>query len=150
MITGGSKMQFRRWRALLFVVSFLTLFSIIIPESTIKADDLENPVQIEDDSPYEFVDTAWCSLSITSGSASVTSAIEGNSKVTSISITVYLERFNNLKWNDTMSWSHSGTSQYNIDSTNVISGIYRVRMSVTATSGGNTETFDVYGNIALY
>lgn len=37
-------MQFRRWRALLFVVSFLTLFSIIIPESTIKADDLEDPV----------------------------------------------------------------------------------------------------------
>lgn len=134
----------------MFVVSFLTLFSIIIPESTIKADDLEDPVQIEDDSPYEFVDTTWGSLSITSSTAIVTSGIEGKSGITSISITVYLERFNNLKWNDAMSWSHSGTSQYNTDSTNVISGIYRVRMSVTATSGGNTETFDVYGNIAVY
>ena len=130
MLKGGSAMQFRKMKALLFVVISLTLFSIIIPDSTIKADDLEEPVQTEDDLTYEFVDTAWCSLSITSGSASVTSAVEGNSKATSISITVYLERFNNLNWNDTMSWSHSGTSQYNIDSTNVISGIYRVRMSM--------------------
>lgn len=49
-----------------------------------------------------------------------------------------------------MLWSHSGVNQDNTDSTNIISGIYRVRMSVTAISGGNTESFDVYGNIAVY
>ena len=139
-------------KSLVFIVilsNWIGIFSMLQQEYT-KADEVEEPVINEDDSPYVYVSEADCSLSISSGTAIVKSSIEGNYLATSISITAYLERYNNGSWDYSMSWSHSGVNQSNTDSTNVISGIYRVRMSVTATSGGNTETFDVYGNIAVY
>ena len=143
-------MKTRVVNSLKLLICFLFIFCISQPSFKVSADDLDEPVVLEDDFPYQYVGIAGCSLSISSGTATVTSVVSGNSGTTSISITVYLERYYNGEWHYYMSWSHNGVEQNNLDSTSVVGGIYRVWMSVTATSGGNTESFNVDGNIAGY
>lgn len=117
-----------------------------------SADELEEPVIIDEDWPYLYVRTATCDLSITSGNASVVSNVSGEVDTTSTSVTVYLEKYIDDYWQTYSSWYHSGgRSQNNTDSTNVGHGLYRVRMYVTAsTSDGNSESFGVTGNTVLY
>ncbi len=130
----------------LFVLSFLQ------PNLRIVADEIDVPVEIDDDLPYEYVQHASCELSISSGNASVSSLVTGNSTVTSISVTVYLEKYLNDSWQSYTSWYHTGGAiQDNTDSTSVTHGIYRVHMYVSvATSQGGSESFDFGGNMVMY
>ena len=123
------------------LVCLIMFFSILPSVKRIKADELR----------YQYVSDATCSISITSGTATVGSNVYGINGTTSTSVTVYLESYYNGEWHSYSSWTHTGgKKQENVDTTNVGIGIYRVWMSVTATSGGNTEMFDVYGNITVY
>ncbi|MBO4920475.1 MAG: hypothetical protein IKW90_05785 [Lachnospiraceae bacterium] len=121
-------------------VCVILFFSMLETGEKIKADDLR----------YEYVNEVGCSISITSGTATVISKAIGKNGTTSINITVYVESYYNGEWNYYTSWTHSGVNQNNTDSTSVAAGIYRVWMSVSATSGGNTESFNVDGNMTWY
>lgn len=113
------------------------------------ADELDLPVEQEDDDPYVYVRDSSCHVSISSGIATVTSVVTGKAGTTSTSVTVYLEKFVAGSWQPYTSWSHSsGKDQSNSDSTSVTSGAYRVWMSVTASGTGGSESFNVDGNTA--
>lgn len=72
------------------LVSLIMFFSILPSVKRIKADELR----------YQYVSDATCSISITSGTATVVSNVYGKNGTTATSVTVYLERFNNLKWKE--------------------------------------------------
>lgn len=130
-------MKRKMCKPVVLLVCFIMIFSIFESGEKIKADDLR----------YEYVLNEDCSISIASGTATVISKVKGKTGTTSINITVYVESYYNGEWNYYMSWTHSGVDQNNTDSIPVTTGIYRVWMSVSATSGGNTESFNVDGNI---
>ena len=131
------------------VIGGLLTISILMPETKISAEEIETDVIIDEDEPYTLVRSASCYVSISSGTATVSSSVSGENGVSSTSLTVYLEKFVAGSWQPYMSWSHSGgTVQGNTDSTNVSSGAYRVWMSVTASGTGGTESFNVNGNTA--
>ena len=133
-------MKRKRMKLVAFLACLVAVFSILECGERIKADDLR----------YEYVVEAECSISIASGTATVISKVKGKTGTTSINITVYVERYYNGEWNYYTSWSHNGVNQNNTDSTSVTTGIYRVWMSVSATSGGNSEAFNVDGNMTWY
>ena len=122
------------------------------PSISIFADELDVPVEIEVDSPYLYVGTASCMLSISSGTATVSYNIYGNSTTAYTSASLYLEKFVNGSWQPYYSWAHNGgTDLYGSDSTSVLPGLYRVWMSVTAYgAGGGVESFNVDGNMSGY
>lgn len=122
------------------LVCLIMFFSILPSMRRIKADELR----------YQYVSDATCSISITSGTATVVSKVKGRSGTTSISVIVYLESYYDGEWHSYNYWTYSGVNQNNSDTTTVGAGIYRVRMSVTATSGGNSESFNVDGNMTWY
>lgn len=129
----------------------LCVFSLltVIPSVGVKAEELDTPVSIDQDSPYENVYAANCWLTIYSGQAYVSSKVEGYTGTSSTSVTVYLEKFVGGSWQSYMSWSHSGGRvQENTDTISVTSGAYRVWMSVTASGIGGSESFNVDGNTA--
>lgn len=120
--------------------------------AVVRAEELDEPVIIETDVPYENVSNACCALSITSGTASIRSEVYGEYGTTSTSVTVYLEELVNGSWQSYSSWSHSGSR--NLDNTdycyNLSHGAYRVWMSVYATGLGGSESFNVDGNTVGY
>ena len=135
------------------IFGFILMFSLWNPLSSIYAEELEEPVDIEVDLPYEYVRMASCTLTISSsGTATVESSVTGNNITTSTSVTVYLEKLVNGSWQGYTSWTHSGGRvQDNTDSTSVAHGAYRVWMSVTATASGyGSESFNVDGNTVGY
>lgn len=134
------------------IMSCTIILSLFMPIVGIKADEFDTPVEIEDDLPYQYVNGVTCQLYISSGTATVISSVEGKSGVSSTSVTVYLEKYENDDWQTCASWNHSGgRNQNNTDTTSVNHGLYRARLSVTAsTSDGNSESFDVTGNTVLY
>ena len=130
-------------------IGITVVISMMMHGTNVSAEEIETDVIIEEDDPYELVWNANCSLSISSGTATVSSRIIGKSGVTSTSTTVYLEKNVAGSWQPYTSWSHSGGSeQDNTDSTSVSSGAYRVWMSVTASGPNGTESFNVNGNTA--
>ena len=121
------------------------------PNVITSADELEYPVDDEGEEPYVYVSSYRCNLSISSGRATVTSEVKGKSSTTSTSLTVYLDQLINGTWHRVTSWSHSGgKDQSNSDSTTVSHGTYKVWMSVTASDGNGSESFDVDGDTATY
>ena len=131
--------------------AIMLLFGIfvLIPETVTRAEETDIDVEIDMDAPYEMLSYAICSVSISSGTATVNSSVSGKTGTTSTSVTVYLEKFVAGSWQPYTSWSHSGgKDQNNSDSTSVTSGAYRVWMSVTASGTGGTESFSVDGNTA--
>ncbi|MBQ6026817.1 MAG: hypothetical protein IJL20_14530 [Lachnospiraceae bacterium] len=82
------KRKMRKSVALL--VCMIMFFSILESGNGIKADELR----------YQYVNDATCSISINSGTATVVSNVYGKNGTTATSVTVYLERFNNLKWKE--------------------------------------------------
>ena len=133
------------------IVVGLVMFSVVLPRILVSAEEVETPIEIEPDAPYELVDDAYCTLSISSGNASVNSVVIGAAGTTSVSVTVYLEKLVNGSWQPYTSWSHSGgRSIDNTDSTSVSHGAYRVWMSVNATATGGSESFNVNGNTTGY
>ena len=138
----------RRLQLLVVTMSFFNSAGNI---QKVYADELDEPAVPDPDEPYMFVSNASCTLSISSGSASVRSIVNGEYGTFYTSVTVYLERFENGSWQSYASWSHNGDrSLDNTDTTNVIHGIYRVWMSVSATAIGGSEAFNVDGNTAGY
>ena len=132
------------------IVSFLIASMCIKNEKTF-AEELETPVEDEDIDQYEYINNAYCSISISSGSATVSSEVYGYNSTTSTCITVYLDQLINGTWHRVTSWSHSGgQNQTNSDSTTVSHGTYKVWMSVTASDGNGSESFNVDGNTATY
>ena len=127
-------------KAVAVLVCLIMFFSILPSVKRIKADELR----------YQYVSDATCSISITSGTATVVSKVKGRSGTSSISVIVYLESYYDGEWHSYNYWTYSGVNQNNTDSTSVTAGIYRVWMSVSATSGGNTESFNVDGNMTWY
>lgn len=126
------------WKSVVVLVCMIMFFPILESGKEIKAEELR----------YQYVNNAECSISITSVTATITSNVYGKSGTTSTSVTVYLESYYNGEWHSYNSWTHTGgKNQENTDTTTVGVGIYRVRMSVTATSGGNSESFNVDGNM---
>ena len=130
-------MKRKIWKSVALLICLIMAFSMLETAERIKAEDLR----------YAYVKEAECSISITSGTATVLSKVKGETGTTAINITVYVESYYNGEWNYYTSWTHSGVNQNNTDSTSVTTGIYRVWMSVSATSGGNTESFNVDGNM---
>lgn len=121
------------------------------PNMITRADELEYPVDDEEEDPYIYVNSSKCVLSISAGNATVTSEVKGKSSTTSTNITVYLDQLINGTWHRVTSWSHNGgQNQSNSDSTTVSRGTYKVWMSVTASDGNGSESFDVDGNTASY
>ena len=139
----------------ILTVVVLLVFPLITlgmrPNINTRADELEYPVDEEGEDPYVYVSDCVCELFISSGTATVTSEIKGKSGTISTSVTVHLEKLVNGSWEPYTSWYHSGgKSQNNTDSTNVSTGAYRVWMSVTASDGNGSESFNVDGNTAGY
>lgn len=135
--------------AVLLVVSLTILWTK--PNVITRADELEYPIVDEEEDPYEYVNSSLCILSISSGTATVTSEVKGKPDTTSTSVTVYLDQLINGTWHRVTSWSHSGgQNQTNSDSTTVSHGTYKVWMSVTASDGNGSESFNVDGNTAGY
>lgn len=133
------KRKMRKSVALL--VCMIMFFSILESGKGIKAEELR----------YQYVNDATCSISINSGTATIVSNVYGKNGTTSTSVTVYLESYYNGEWHSYNSWTHNGgKKQENVDTTTVGIGIYRVWMSVTAISGGNSESFNVDGNMTWY
>ena len=118
----------------------------------INADELDEPVIIEQDDPYMFINNASCTLSITSGCASVRSIVNGEYGTIYTGISVYIEKYENGSWHSYASWTHNGgRSQDNTDTTGVGHGTYRAWMTVSATSvTGGCEEFNVDGNTVGY
>ena len=115
------------------------------------ADELETPIEQEIDDPYIYVTDSSCYLSISNGTATISSKVYGKSGTTSTSITVYLDKLINGTWHRVTSWSHSGgQNQENTDSTTVSHGTYKVWMSITASDGNGSESFNVDGNTVGY
>ena len=142
-------------KVIIVPVVALLAFSLFIfemkPNSITRADELEYPVDDEEEEPYVYVKSSGCDLSISSGTATVTSEVYGKSGTTSTSITVYLDQLINGTWHRVTSWSHSGgKNQDNTDSTTVSHGTYKVWMSVTASDGNGSESFNVDGNTVGY
>ena len=128
------------------IMSFLSKGNLVA-----YADELDEPVEQEDDAPYIYVSDTSCHVSISSGTATVSSKVYGKSGTTSTSVTVHLEKLVNGSWESYTSWYHSGgMNQENTDSTNVSHGAYRVWMSVTASDGNGSESFNVDGNTVGY
>ena len=139
---------------LLPIVALLAVSMITFelkPNVITSADELEYPVDDEGEEPYIYVKSSGCDLYISLGTATVKSEVKGKSGTTSTSITVYLDQLINGTWHRVTSWSHSGgKDQDNTDSTTVSHGTYKVWMSVTASDGNGSESFDVNGNTASY
>lgn len=137
------------------IISFVALIAVSLfaisvkPDVFISADELEYPIDDEGEDSYVYVSDCVCKLSISSGTATVSTEVKGKSGTTSTNVTVYLEKFVAGSWQPYTSWSHSGgKDQNNSDSTSVTSGAYRVWMSVTASGTGGSESFNVDGNTA--
>ncbi len=133
----------------LLVGTVLIAFTILIPSKS-YAEELDVEPEIEIDLPYELVSDAYCTLSISSGNATISSSVSGKYGTTSTSITVYLEKLVYGTWQSFTSWTHNGgRNQNNTDTAYLGSGVFRVWMSVTATnSNGSSESFNVDGNVA--
>ncbi len=132
-----------------FAVGITLAFSMMMSGAKASAEEIETDVTIDEDDPYVMVWNASCYLSISSGTATVSSSVMGKSGVTSISVTVYLEKFVAGSWQPYTSWSHNDSSSLDsTDYTSVSSGAYRVWMSVGATGTNGSESFDVNGNTA--
>lgn len=133
--------------AVICLLSFA--FGYTMPISIARADELDFPVEEDLEQPYTYVSCASCSLSISSGNATISYSIDGKSGTTSTSVTVYLEKLVYGTWNGYTSWSHSGGRNLSgSDSISLNSGTYRVRMSVSATGTDGSESFEVIGNTA--
>jgi hypothetical protein len=121
----------------------------MMPVSVARADELDFPIEEDSEQPYTYVSCASCSLSISSGNATISYSIDGKSGTTSTSVTVYLEKLVYGTWNGYTSWSHSGGRNLSgSDSISLNSGTYRVRMYVSATGTDGSESFEVIGNTA--
>ena len=132
-----------------FVIGAMLTMSLSMSEKKARADEIETDVIIDEEEPYVLVRSASCYVSISSGTATVSSDVSGKNGVYSTSLTVYLEKNVSGSWQPYMSWSHSGgRTQENTDTTSVSSGTYRVRMSVSATGTDGSESFEVIGNTA--
>jgi len=133
----------------LIIVSLVIIAVLINPLVYIKAEDLDNPIEIIDENPFETVCCASCSLSISSGTATINTEINRINGTTLISATIYLEKLVNGSWQPYTSWSHSsGSDIISSDSTSVSSGAYRVWMHVSTSGSNGSESFDVNGNVA--
>jgi hypothetical protein len=145
------KKVYKCFITLMLSLVFMLAINAQFFDQSIKAEELDEPVLPVEDMPYEHISRADCGLSISSGTATVTSNVKGESGTTSISVTVYLEYLVNGSWQTYTSWSHSdGINLTSSDSTSVSHGAYRVRMHVTASGSYGTESFDVDGNTAGY
>jgi len=133
--------------AVICAISFMLGYTM--PISAVRADELDLPVNEDPEQPYTYVSYASCSLSISSGNATINYEVDGKQGTTSTSVTVYLEKLVYGSWNGYTSWSHSGGRNLSgADSISLNSGVYRVRMSVSATGSDGSESFNVEGNTA--
>lgn len=144
-------MKTKNMKKIVMSIICIAVFTLFLKPMVSKADELEEPEEqiIEDE--YSTVSSAYCSLSISAGTATVTSSVCGKSGTTSISVTVYLEKLTGGMWHVYTSWSHSASSDLSSsDSTSVSNGVYRVRMHVEASGDKGTDSFDVTGNTVEY
>lgn len=131
------------------ICSLSFAFGCMMPVSVARADELDFPIEEDSEQPYTYVSCASCSLSISSGNATISYSIDGKSGTTSTSVTVYLEKLVYGTWNGYTSWSHSGGRNLSgSDSISLNSGTYRVRMYVSAIGTDGSESFEVIGNTA--
>ena len=139
-------------RNLFIIMGCMFVFCLINPIITINADEIEEPVEDETEEPSVYTDDANCFLSISSGTATVSSYVRGKNGTSSTCVTVYLEKYTNGSWQVYTSWTHNGgKDQDNTDTTTVSHGTYRVRMYVVATAQGvGSESFNVDGNTVTY
>ena len=91
-----------------FVIGAMLTMSLSMSEKKARADEIETDVIIDEEEPYVLVRSASCYVSISSGTATVSSDISGKNGVYSTSLTVYLEKYVSGSWQPYMSWSHSG------------------------------------------
>ncbi len=96
---------------------------------------------------YAYTNSATSSLSISGSKATCRSVAQGNSTVTKISGTQYLEIKNSDKWETVKdcTWNGSTESNYLLLSnskSNLDSGTYRLRTVFTVYSGTNSETVE--------
>ena len=136
---------------LVVTIVYVAVFMVIMKPSLLKADELDTPEEQIIEDVYTTVSSAYCSLSISSGTASATAVVYGKSGTTSISVTVNLEKLTGGMWHVYTSWSKSTSSDLSSsDSTSVSNGVYRVRMHVEASGDKGTDSFDVTSNTVEY
>lgn len=133
------------------VLCFIMLFTLFAPIIISKAADLDYPEEDIIEEPYMFVQSANCSVSIISGTATVGTSVDGEYGTYYIDVTVYLEKRIDGEWQTVNYWTHSsGSNLTSSDTTSVSHGTYRVRMTVTAYNIGGCEEFDKNGNTVVY
>lgn len=135
-----------------YVICICAIF-MIYTNISVSGNEIEEPIEIEEDQPYIVVDDAFCNLSISSsGCASISYNVKGKFENTTSSITVYLEKLVSGSWQSYASWNHIGGKKLQgTDTTGVSHGTYRVWMSVYAEAPGfGAESFNVDGNTVVY
>lgn len=94
---------------------------------------------------YAHTTSVTSTLSIYNGNAYCKSSLQGDSTVTSIYGTQYLEKKNGDKWDYVNSWSaHTSSNHLTLDNTeyDLDSGTYHVRAVFTVFSGSTSETVE--------
>jgi len=141
----------KAYKGIVQILCCFIIFALLQPMTIISAEELDTPAIGEIELPYETIRKATCALSINSGTATVSSVVNGKNGTTSINITVYLEKLVGGTWQPYTSWSHSGSTDIDTtDSTTVSHGAYRVWMSVSATGSNGNDSFTVDGNTVGY
>jgi len=94
---------------------------------------------------YAHTTSATSMLTVSNGKATCVSTAQGDSTVTQIDGTQYLEKKNGNDWDNVDSWSDSSKSNYLTMSNskdNIGSGTYRVRTVFTVYSGSSSEVVE--------
>ncbi|WP_313346354.1 hypothetical protein [Sedimentibacter sp.] len=103
---------------------------------------------------YTYISNAEALLSInSSGNATAEVYVTGNSKVTSIKATIFLQQYKNGSWTTIKIWNESSDTKILnfIDIYNISRGYeYRVRSTVTAYSGQESESTTVTSSSQYY
>lgn len=96
---------------------------------------------------YTNINQANATLSISSGTANVTTYIAGTAKVTKVTVYAYLQQYTGGTWKTVSSWSQSANSSSTTlqKTVSISSGYtYRVQASCYAYVGSSSENTTVY------
>jgi len=124
---------------------FLLVCSSCLPFAA--AEDLDTPVNEDIPVDLQYISTAKCNLTISNGSANISSAVRGTpGSTTKCRITLSLQQKSLLWWSTVESWEKTELSYQTTLNTSclVVSGkTYRAIAVVTVWNGSNSETTTV-------
>ena len=136
----------------------ITALLVMLLLSSFAVPALASVVELKDGiiiSPmFDYISTAEAQIYInSSGKATVSTDVFGNSSVTNISSTIRLQQYRNGSWTTIKTWNESSNSRIlNFSDTyNVAAGYdYRVQSIVTAYSGTQSESTTLTSSFQRY